>query len=353
MIETVIELNGELNNSVKRVYPELSNLEVNPSLVKQVFKHERSYGYDEVVVNAIPSDYGSAYKPRFINFQNYSGTELDYELTNLDTSLISNFSMMFSSCTNLTSIPAIDTSNGTNFNGMFNWCPKLEQVPQIDTSKGTDFNMMFQACGKLTSIPDIDTSNGTNFGSMFSGCDSLTEIPQLNTSNGTSFDYFAGYCTNITSFPYINTSKGTGFSGIVQSCSSLTSFPQLNTSNGTSHSYMFDGCTSLVTIPELNLSKTKGVSGIVSNCPTLENLGGFKNVGQAFSTTAVANYYAYKIDLSSCTNLTHDSLMNVINKLYNIKGRGCKSQALVLGDNLQKLTSAERAIATNKGWTLS
>lgn len=352
MIETVIELNGELNNSVKRVYPELSNLEVNPSLVKQVFKHEGSYGYDEVVVNAIPSDYGSVYKPRFISFQNYTGTDLDYELTNLDTSLIYDFSMMFSACQNVTSLPAIDTSNGTLFDGMYNWCPKLEQAPQIDTSNGTSFGMMYQGCGSLTSVPDLDTSKGKNFNNMYGGCMLLTEIPNLNTSNGTDFSYFAN-STGITSFPNIDTSNGTSFSGFVNYCEKLITFPNINTSKATNVSYMFDTCTSLVTIPEINCAKATNVAGIVSNCPALENLGGFKNLGQSFSLTAVANYYAYRIDLSSSPNLTHDSLMNVINKLYNIKGRGCKSQALVLGDNLQKLTSTERNIATNKGWTLS
>jgi hypothetical protein len=63
---------------------------------------------------------------------------------------------------------------------------------------------------------------------------------------------------------------------------------------------------------------------------------------------------SYKLDLSTCTNLTHDSLMNVINKLYDIKGKGCKNQALVLGTtNLAKLTSTEIEIATAKGWNVS
>lgn len=51
--------------------------------------------------------------------------------------------------------------------------------------------------------------------------------------------------------------------------------------------------------------------------------------------------------------LTHDSLMNVINNLYDIKSKGVKTQTLQLGNrNKAKLTAEEIAIATNKGWNV-
>ena len=77
-------------------------------------------------------------------------------------------------------------------------------------------------------------------------------------------------------------------------------------------------------------------------------------IRKAFLTSQSANYYAYTINLSECTLLTHDSLMNVINKLYDIATSGCNTQSLTLGStNLAKLTAEEIAIATNKGWTVS
>jgi hypothetical protein len=89
-------------------------------------------------------------------------------------------------------------------------------------------------------------------------------------------------------------------------------------------------------------------------CISLENFGGLLNLGQAYDTTQSANYSNYTFGLSSCTVLTHDSLMNVINGLYDIATKGCNTQSLVLGStNLAKLTSEEIAIATNKGWTVS
>jgi hypothetical protein len=45
-----------LEEAIEKIYPQLENLEVNPSAEKQVFNHKGSYGYDEVVVNAITGD---------------------------------------------------------------------------------------------------------------------------------------------------------------------------------------------------------------------------------------------------------------------------------------------------------
>lgn len=46
--------------------------------------------------------------------------------------------------------------------------------------------------------------------------------------------------------------------------------------------------------------------------------------------------------------------MNLINNLYDIASKGCKTQQLKLGaTNLAKLSEEEIAIATNKGWSVS
>ena len=130
--------------------------------------------------------------------------------------------------------------------------------------------------------------------------------------------------------------------------------PDFNTSNVTTMYAMFQYCPNLVTVPKLNASKVIIVSNMFGNCSNLTKLGCLENLGQAYDTTKSANYSNYKLDLSTCKKLTHDSLMNVINNLYDIKTKGCNPQSLVLGStNLAKLTSEEVAIAQNKGWTVS
>lgn len=50
-------LAGEINNGVEVISPSLIDLEVTPSKEKKTYKHEGSYGYDNVTVNPIPSEY--------------------------------------------------------------------------------------------------------------------------------------------------------------------------------------------------------------------------------------------------------------------------------------------------------
>ena len=66
----------------------------------------------------------------------------------------------------------------------------------------------------------------------------------------------------------------------------------------------------------------------------------------------------YKLDLSSSTKLTEQSIINIFNNLYDIATKGCNAQQVVLGStNLAKLTSEEGQTAltnaTAKGWTIS
>ena len=62
----------------------------------------------------------------------------------------------------------------------------------------------------------------------------------------------------------------------------------------------------------------------------------------------------YRLDLSPCSLLTKQSIINVLNNLYDIASKGCNTQSIVLGStNIAKLTEDEIAIATNKGWTVS
>ena len=153
-------------------------------------------------------------------------------------------------------------------------------------------------------------------GYMFNSCTLLTAIPQLDTSNVTNMGY------------------------MFNSCTSLTTIPQLDTSNVTNMGSMFYKCTSLTTIPQLDTSNVTDMVNMFYNCIDLKNLGGFKNL-------------KVPLNLSSCVLLTHESLMNVINNLYDLTANGLNEKTLSIGStNIAKLTADEIAIATNKGWTI-
>lgn len=151
----------------------------------------------------------------------------------------------------------------------------------------------------------------------------------------------------------LETDKITNMENMFSSCKLIKTIPNINTSNVTNMSEMFYGCFELETLQKLNCSNVERINDVVTNCTKLQNIGGFENLGQAYKTTMAANYYYYRLALSN-NELTHDSLMNVINNLYDIKTKGCNPQSLVLGStNLAKLTSEEVAIATEKGWNVS
>ena len=232
------------------------------------------------------------------------------------TANMTSFTGAFLNHAKLTTLPKkILTSNGTNFNSMFDGCGSIKTIPQFDTSKGTNFSYIFRSCTNLTTIPLLNTSNGTNFRSMFEQCSKLTTIPLLNTSNGTNFTYMFYYCSKLTTIPQLDTSKGTDFTYMFYRCGELTTIPQLDVSNALALNYMFDYCY------------------------WLKDFGGLLNAKQSFS-------------LGNCGNLTHQSLLNVLNGLADLTAG--TSRKLTLGSkNLAKLTDQEKAIATNKNWTLA
>ena len=300
----------------------------------------------------------------------------------LDTHSVTNMNNMFDGCTSLTSIPLLDTHSVTNMNNMFNGCSSLTSIPMLDTSSVTDMSDMFEECNILTSIPTLYTSNVTNMSNMFFRCRSLISIPQLDTSKVTKMSGMFYGCNSLTTIPQLDTSNVTLMGetemrppspwiptvetyGMFQNCKSLTTIPMLNTSNVTNMEKMFMGCTSLTTIPQLDTSKLEGSRWMFDLCDNLVSVprldmsnnvacyGMFGQKGELRKLTDIGGLIGLKdnLQLDKCPNLTHDSLMNVINDAADVTA---DPKTLTLGtENLNKLTDADKAIATNKGWTLA
>lgn len=129
--------------------------------------------------------------------------------------------------------------------------------------------------------------------------------------------------------------------------------PYLETSHMTTLSYAFQRCNRLIEMQELDAGNIINVNQAFASCSSLEDFGGLKDLGKAYLTTQSANYTNYKLNLSNASALTHESLMNVINKLYDIASLGVQTQQVDLtGTSLELLTPEEIAIATDKGWTV-
>lgn len=336
-------------------------------------------------VTEIQSGGGGSFEITNAYYLFYKGYRIDVvnELCALISDKCTDFSYMFRDASTLKEVPKINTSGGTTFTSMFDGCRGLTKITKLDISKATNIQYLFQNCSALTEIPEFDFSNIeslygvfagckaltsikfktseklTNIRGIFQGCSLLTEIPFINTSNVTNFRDSFRECSELTSIPFIDTSNGTIFNSMFADSRKLASIPNLNTSKAQDVSYMFNRCYALLEIPELDFGSVTNVSSILNEMPNITTLGGFKDLGKGYLTSSSANYSNYKLDLSRSPSLTHDSLMNVINKLYDIASAGVKSQQLVLGStNLAKLEATEEgqqaiASAQVKGWTVS
>ena len=250
-------------------------------------------------------------------------------------------------------VPTLNTENLTTMYAFFAGCQNLTNIPNINTSKVTNMSTMFNGCNKIKTIPALNTSKVTDMSGMFSECPALIEVPELDTSNVTTMSSMFNRCKNLKTVPTMNTNKVTNMA-LMFSYSGITTIPQLDTSKVTNMYNMFYSCLDLITIPKLNFENVNNVSGFLTGASNVINIGGFENLGKAYLTNKSANYTNYGLVLTNCSKLTHDSLMNVINNLYDIKTKGCQAQRLQLGPtNLAKLTEEEIQIATDKGFNVS
>lgn len=172
----------------------------------------------------------------FLAFNNSGLKQIN--VSNWDTSNVTNMSNTFSHCELLTSIDVSkwNTSKVTNMEGMFVDCNLLASVDvnKWNTSKVTDMASMFSGCGTLRSI-DVskwNTSNVTDISGMFFGCSSLHSV-------------------DITGW---DTSKVTNMTRLFFNCSSLTTITGvLDFKNCTEYYGTFFGCNNLASVKVKNL----------------------------------------------------------------------------------------------------
>ena len=135
---------------------------------------------------------------------------------------------------------------------------------------------------------------------------------------------------------YSDTNNVTRMNNMFENCTNLTTVPQLDTSNVTDMGFMFYACTNLTTVPQLDTSKVTDMGFMFSNCTSLTSIGIY-----GFTRT---------IDISQ-TALEHDAIVAFLNQAgtaYN------SSQKIIMGSaKLALLSDEEKAIATNKRWTLA
>ena len=264
-----------------------------------------------------------------------------FDATGLDFSQKTDFSDCWISCSSFTSFPQLDLSSGTNFQYAWFQCSSLTEFPALDLHNGTNFSSAWNGCNALTSIENVNVSNGTDFQRAWYNCKALTSFPMIDVHNGTNFNLAWYGCSNLTSFPALDLSKGTDFEKTWAECNKLTSLPALDVHNGTNFSYAWYHCDALASIGQLDLSSGTNFNGTWVFCQKLTTLSGFGAIKES-------------IWLNESPKLTVESLMNVINQAADLNELGITGKKMIFGStNLAKLTDAQKAVATSKGWSLT
>ena len=310
------------------VLANMQEKEIIPTKETQIVEPDRNYdGLSKVTVNKIPDEYIIPSGEIDI-IQNGTYNVVDKAMANvnipekqLGTKTITKNGIYKAVDDNLDGYSEVDVeTSGVDINDYFKGT--------IENGLGTDveYSGWVKTLLKFRSPLQV-VGNSSIY--MFANYP-LEEIPQIDTSNVTNMFYMFYNCRNIKEIPV------------------------LNTANVTIMGNMFSDCRNLIKIPTLNTISVNYIYGAFTYCRELTTIGGLENLGQAYETTQNANYSYYTLNLSSCSKLTHDSLMNVINNLYDIKTKGCKAQQLVLGStNISKLSAEELQICTERGWSVS
>lgn len=391
-------LNGTLSNSVIYIDPITQEKEVTPTRNIQEITPDTGYtglskvtvkGYVPKVANKTITSNGvysaeeegldgydivkvetGKYAPRYVSFQQYTGTELDYEVSNLDTKNMTSTISMFSNCNALKQLNLHNfiKSNIKSIGSMFSDCNALEtiDISGWDTSNVISVSSMFYNCRNLKSIDISKLKFGKlqQIHHMFYYCNSLTGnliLPEMDISKCTSLREMFYMCSasDIIGLENWDTSNITDMYFAFRNSKIHTlDISKWNLPKGYNMQNMFQECTNLQTLSEFDAQYALQLNYIFFGTSNLVNFGGLKNLGKAYATTSAANNNYYTLDLSYCKKLTEQSIINVLNNLYDIKTKGCKAQKVILGTtNLAKLTSEEGQQALSnaqaKGWTVS
>ena len=240
-----------------------------------------------------------------------SGNLVELDVSNWDTSNVTNMAGMFSGCSALATLDASnwDTGNVTDMRNMFFRCEAITVIDASgwETSSVKNMSGMFRFCTNLidAKVSEWDTSSVTDIGYIFGNCQSIEalDISNWNTSAVTTMDHAFYDCTLLKSLDVSgwNTSAVKNMNGVFALDSSFTEInvSGWDTSSVTNMGGIFRSCTALVTIyasPSFVTTAVSGISGISDMFTGCTKLVGGN--GTVYNSSYTGDTYA-RIDTAS------------------------------------------------------
>ena len=196
-------------------------------------------------------------------------------LSNFNTSKVTKMQYMFADMRNLTTLNLsnFDTSRVTDMSAMFHNMSNLTtlNLSSFDTSQVTNMHAMFSDTSNLTShdLSNFDTSKVTNMARMFSGMRNLTtlNLSSFNTANVTDMSAMFAGLPNLATLDLssFDTSNVTDMSGMFYEASNLSvlNLSNFNTSKVTDMEAMFYNMVNL-TLLDLSSFNTPEVTSMAN-----------------------------------------------------------------------------------------
>ena len=273
---TVVDVSKNSDNTIKMWYNEADangNYDITIGSNNTIYANPSSFELFSNLTNVTSIDLSNMDTSGMTNMSNmFSDNTSLTNITfgdNFNTANVTNMSGMFKNCTILKTIDlsSFNTSNAITFASMFMNCQGLQNLDlkSFNTSNVTSMLSMFYNCSSLTSLDlsNFDTSKITDMGYMFNRCKSLTSInlSSFDTSNVSSlYDAFAGLTSlKVLDLSSFDTSKVTNMGRMFLNSNNLVTIyvsDLWNISNVTAASRMFEGCNSLKGAVPYDSSKT-------------------------------------------------------------------------------------------------
>lgn len=232
----------------------------------------------------------------------------------------------------------------------------------LSSNLSTQFNSTFSNTN-IENIGTISSTSSTAASSTFSGNSNLKKIENINLPAVTNATSMLNACTQLEEIETINMPNVENATNMFLNCRSLK-YINIDLPNLTTTPSMFNGCW---TLKKIDLSTSNNISGNVGsmfqNCFLVQEI----TLGDLSLVTSTSNLFInnwslqilrvpnIKVSFSLLnTSIEAPEMVTVFNDLADLITLGLPSATITITGTpaAVNLTPSERAIATDKGWTI-